>query len=557
VPLAYRVAQGAALTDLLRLRQLCNHPSLVKADDSAPCHKPQAERQDERTGRTTSKERGDDAGFSSNAQATTRLTITQLPSFRKKATAVSGSSHDDGSRLSSSNPSPSLSKVDGATAEERRTQQDDDGMRRRAFVGNLAWSITEPDLRQHFSAVGHVLRATVLLHCDGPHRGKSKGCGIVEFARAEHLPRAIDQLMGSCLRGRRITVRHHHLSDAQKGVVSTAKHAHRTSAHPPAGVKGKPPPSSAVSSVQLLTECSHSPPSPIERDDQEEVAATAATTTTDGADGLCSSLAGLSLARCVASASAVTGAVEAVADTRAVNADELSSSLAGLSLAEAEQTTPPTATSVISAPGGGQDAHSKTEQRRWRRQQQQQQQQQPGSTKTRQLAADLRKLQEDAAATGEKPPLALVFSQWTAMLDLVGSELADHHGLQTCRLDGTMGEVAQRKVIGAFSAGTAGVAMLISLQVGCVGLNLTAANHVFMLDCWWNPMVEAQACARAWRLGQQRPVHVTRYITRGTVEERVERMQRRKDFVARDVLQPCGNEALDVRAVAELFGAAT
>jgi SNF2 family DNA or RNA helicase len=72
---------------------------------------------------------------------------------------------------------------------------------------------------------------------------------------------------------------------------------------------------------------------------------------------------------------------------------------------------------------------------------------------------------------------------------------------------------------------------LISLKAGGYGLNLTAADAVVHLDPWWNPAVEAQATDRAHRIGQTRPVTVYRLLTRGTVEERVRRMQERKRAV--------------------------
>jgi SNF2 family DNA or RNA helicase len=70
--------------------------------------------------------------------------------------------------------------------------------------------------------------------------------------------------------------------------------------------------------------------------------------------------------------------------------------------------------------------------------------------------------------------------------------------------------------------------MLISLKAGGTGLNLTAADHVFLMDPWWNPAVEAQAADRAHRLGQERPVNVYRLVALNTVEERVLALQDKK-----------------------------
>jgi SNF2 family DNA or RNA helicase len=63
--------------------------------------------------------------------------------------------------------------------------------------------------------------------------------------------------------------------------------------------------------------------------------------------------------------------------------------------------------------------------------------------------------------------------------------------------------------------------MLLSLKAGGTGLNLTAADHVFLMDLWWNPAVEQQAMDRAHRIGQERPVFVFRLVSRATVEERI------------------------------------
>src|SRR5206468_6264187 len=73
---------------------------------------------------------------------------------------------------------------------------------------------------------------------------------------------------------------------------------------------------------------------------------------------------------------------------------------------------------------------------------------------------------------------------------------------------------------------------LISLKAGGVGLNLTAAEYVFLLDPWWNPAVEAQAVDRTHRIGQQRPVFAYRLIARDTVEEKVLELQERKRALA-------------------------
>jgi superfamily II DNA or RNA helicase len=129
---------------------------------------------------------------------------------------------------------------------------------------------------------------------------------------------------------------------------------------------------------------------------------------------------------------------------------------------------------------------------------------------------------EDAAADGHK---ALVFSQWTSFLDRVEPHLRTA-GIDFLRLDGTTRD--RGAVVSAFQDEGGPPVMLISLKAGGTGLNLTAADHVFLLDPWWNPAVEDQAADRAHRIGQDRPVMVYRLVTKGTVEEGILALQERK-----------------------------
>jgi SNF2 family DNA or RNA helicase len=78
--------------------------------------------------------------------------------------------------------------------------------------------------------------------------------------------------------------------------------------------------------------------------------------------------------------------------------------------------------------------------------------------------------------------------------------------------------------------------MILSLKAGGVGLNLTAANHVFHFDRWWNPAVENQATDRAFRIGQTKHVHVHKFVTLGTLEERIDEMIERKLELSRRIV---------------------
>jgi SNF2 family DNA or RNA helicase len=77
---------------------------------------------------------------------------------------------------------------------------------------------------------------------------------------------------------------------------------------------------------------------------------------------------------------------------------------------------------------------------------------------------------------------------------------------------------------------------LLSLKAGGTGLNLTAANHVFHFDRWWNPAVENQATDRAFRIGQTRDVQVHKFITLGTLEERIDEMIERKQGLSEQIV---------------------
>lgn len=138
---------------------------------------------------------------------------------------------------------------------------------------------------------------------------------------------------------------------------------------------------------------------------------------------------------------------------------------------------------------------------------------------------------EEAVADGHK---ALVFSQWTSLLDLVEPGLRER-SIGFTRLDGSTRD--RGEVVEGFQAASGPPVMLLSLRAGGTGLNLTAADHVFLLDPWWNPAVEAQAADRAHRIGQERPVVVHRLIARGTVEEGILALHARKRALADAALE--------------------
>ncbi|OCF60506.1 DNA repair protein RAD5 [Kwoniella mangroviensis CBS 10435] len=122
----------------------------------------------------------------------------------------------------------------------------------------------------------------------------------------------------------------------------------------------------------------------------------------------------------------------------------------------------------------------------------------------------------------------LVFSQFTSFLDLIETTLTKE-GIRWLRFDGSMSQAQRAATIDEFGKKIKEpLVLLISLKAGGVGLNLTMANHVFMMDTWWNEAIEQQAIDRVHRLGQNKHVHVTRYIIKGTVEKRIMKIQRSK-----------------------------
>ncbi|MEN9722619.1 MAG: hypothetical protein RJB38_605, partial [Pseudomonadota bacterium] len=162
----------------------------------------------------------------------------------------------------------------------------------------------------------------------------------------------------------------------------------------------------------------------------------------------------------------------------------------------------------------------------------------PGQSSTSSAKLDL--LLENLETTTAEGHRALVFSQWTSMLDLIEPRLKQS-GISFLRLDGSTPDRA--RVVDAFQAPNGPAVLLLSLKAGGVGLTLTAADHVFLMDSWWNPAVENQAADRAYRIGQERPVLVCRLITRNTVEEKILELQERKKALAEGLVSAGAGEA--------------
>jgi SNF2 family DNA or RNA helicase len=137
---------------------------------------------------------------------------------------------------------------------------------------------------------------------------------------------------------------------------------------------------------------------------------------------------------------------------------------------------------------------------------------------------------DSVLAEGHK---ALVFSQWTSLLDRIEPAL-ERASIAYTRLDGSTRD--RGEVVRKFQEPDGPPVLLVSLKAGGTALNLTAADHVFLLDPWWNPAVEDQAADRAHRIGQTRPVFVYRLVAEDTVEERILELQDKKREIARVAL---------------------
>ena len=135
---------------------------------------------------------------------------------------------------------------------------------------------------------------------------------------------------------------------------------------------------------------------------------------------------------------------------------------------------------------------------------------------------------------GEK---TLIFTQFAEMGRLLKEQLQDTFGCEVLFLYGGTSRKQRDRMIERFQAGEEFLPIFVlSLKAGGTGLNLTAANHVFHFDRWWNPAVENQATDRAFRIGQEKNVEVHKFICAGTLEERIDEIIERKMEVAENVV---------------------
>ena len=157
----------------------------------------------------------------------------------------------------------------------------------------------------------------------------------------------------------------------------------------------------------------------------------------------------------------------------------------------------------------------------------------------------LRDLLVQIAEAGHR---VLIFSQFRGMLDRIEQELPDL-GLTSFKITGSTPSQERQEMTKAFNKGERDV-FLISLKAGGVGLNLTGADTVILVDLWWNPAVESQAIGRAHRMGQEQAVEVYRLVTRGTIEEKIQELQEKKKNLVSEILD--GTESRGSLSLAEI-----
>lgn len=164
---------------------------------------------------------------------------------------------------------------------------------------------------------------------------------------------------------------------------------------------------------------------------------------------------------------------------------------------------------------------------------------------------------EEALSEGDK---ALIFTQFTEMGSLLKPYLQEKLGTEVLYLHGGVPKAKRDEMVRRFQeieTNNSPRLFLLSLKAGGVGLNLTAANHVFHFDRWWNPAVENQATDRAFRIGQHKNVQVHKFVCVGTLEERIDRMIEQKRGLAESIVGSNSGEnwltELSVGELRELF----
>ena len=147
----------------------------------------------------------------------------------------------------------------------------------------------------------------------------------------------------------------------------------------------------------------------------------------------------------------------------------------------------------------------------------------------------------EITSRGEK---ALIFTQFREIADPLAEFLATVFGREGLVLHGGTAVKKRKLLVTDFQHADGPPFFVLSIKAGGTGLNLTAASHVIHFDRWWNPAVENQATDRAFRIGQQRNVLVHKFVTRGTIEEKIDALIREKQDMADALLEGGAEKAL-------------
>ncbi len=141
-----------------------------------------------------------------------------------------------------------------------------------------------------------------------------------------------------------------------------------------------------------------------------------------------------------------------------------------------------------------------------------------------------------ASGIAENNEQCIIFTQYIGMGKLIQHCLSELHQIEVPFLTGSMPKGQRDRLVDDFQNGEFPI-FILSLRAGGTGLNLTAANHVLHADRWWNPAVENQATDRAYRIGQTKFVHVHKFVTIGTIEEKIDKMLAEKATLSADLIQ--------------------
>ena len=167
------------------------------------------------------------------------------------------------------------------------------------------------------------------------------------------------------------------------------------------------------------------------------------------------------------------------------------------------------------------------------------------------------RLREICETIYEKRERVLVFTQFREMAEPLSALLTEVFHKEGLVLHGGTSVKKRNEMVERFNGEEYVPYMVLSLKAGGVGLNLTSANHVVHFDRWWNPAVENQATDRAFRIGQTRNVMVYKFVTQGTIEEKIDQMLEEKQRLASDILSASSGEAwiteMDNKQLMELF----